>query len=227
MKHIAITFSLFICFCLNCAAQLKERLFSGHVKEQTTHTAIPFASITILSETGKRLVSGMADDQGKFTLSTGEQGKLTIEFSFMAYRKVSMNIEAAKNKADLGTILMEPDTKMLNEVSVTAEKAAISLKLDKKVFEVGKDILSQSGSVTELLAGVPSVSVAPGGGVSLRGNSRVLVLINGRRSGLTAGTALEQLPADQVERVEVIANPSAQYDASGSAGIINIVLKKE
>jgi len=226
MKHIAITFSLFFCFCLNSTAQLKARLFSGHVKEQTTHDDIPFVSIAILNEAGKRLASGMADDKGKFTLGTIEQGKLTIEFSFMAYKKVSISIEADKNKADLGTVLMQPDTKMLNEVSVTAEKAAVSLKLDKKVFEVGKDILSQLGSVTELLAGVPSVSVAPGGGISLRGNSSVLVLINGRRSGLTAGTALEQLPADQVERVEVIANPSAQYDASGSAGIINIVLKR-
>ncbi len=226
MKHIAITFTLFICFWLNSTAQLKERSFSGHVKEKTTNTAIPFASVTILNEAGKTLVSGMADDKGKFILGTTQQGKLSIEFSFMAYHKVSVTIEADKHKADLGTVLMEPDAKMLNEVSVMAEKAAVSLKLDKKVFEVGKDILSQSGSVTELLAGVPSVSVAPGGGVSLRGNSSVLVLINGRRSGLTAGTALEQLPADQVERVEVIANPSAQYDASGSAGIINIVLKR-
>ncbi|NII84999.1 TonB-dependent receptor [Pedobacter sp. SG908] len=226
MKHIAITFTLFICFWLNSTAQLKERSFSGHVKEKTTNAAIPFASVTILNEAGKALVSGMADDKGKFTLGTTQQGKLSIEFSFMAYHKVSVTIEADKNKADLGTVLMEPDTRVLNEVSVTAEKAAVSLKLDKKVFEVGKDILSQSGSVTELLAGVPSVSVAPGGGISLRGNSSVLVLINGRRSGLTAGTALEQLPADQVERVEVIANPSAQYDASGSAGIINIVLKR-
>ncbi|MBB6238628.1 outer membrane receptor protein involved in Fe transport [Pedobacter sp. AK013] len=226
MKHIAITFTLFVCFWLNSTAQLKERSFSGHVKEKTTNAAIPFASVTILNEAGKLLVSGIADDKGKFTLGTTQQGKLSIEFSFMAYHKVSVTIEADKNKVDLGTVLMEPDTKMLDEVSVTAEKAAVSLKLDKKVFEVGKDILSQSGSVTELLAGVPSVSVAPGGGISLRGNSSVLVLINGSRSGLTAGTALEQLPADQVERVEVIANPSAQYDASGSAGIINIVLKR-
>jgi len=226
MKHIAITYLLFICFSFNASAQEKERLFSGQVREKTSNEDIPFVTIAILNLQGKPVVLGMADEKGRFSVNTMQQGELVMEFSFMAYRKISRIIDADQNKIDLGTILMEPDPLVLKEVSVTGEKSAVSFTLDKKVFEVGKDILSQSGSVTELLSGVPSVSVAPGGAVSLRGNSSVLVLINGRRSGLTAGTALEQLPADQVDRVEVIANPSSKYDASGSAGIINIVLKK-
>ncbi len=226
MKHIAIIYSLLICLSLNASAQVKERFFSGQLKEKTSNTEIPFVSIAILNPDGKILASAMADDKGKFAIGIAQEGKLTIQFNFMTYRKISLAIEADKNKVDLGTIFMEPDPMILKEVSVTGEKSSLSLKLDKKVFEVGKDILSQSGSATELLAGVPSVSVSADGAVSLRGNSSVLVLINGRRSGLTVGTALEQLPADQVERVEVIANPSSKYDASGSAGIINIVLKK-
>jgi outer membrane receptor protein involved in Fe transport len=121
---------------------------------------------------------------------------------------------------------LPPDTMQLKGVTVTASKPAISLKTDKKIFEAGKDLLSQTGSALELLNGVPAVSVSASGGISLRGNSNVLVLINGRRSGMTAENALEQVPASQVERVEVITNPSSQYDAAGSAGIINIIIKK-
>ncbi len=120
----------------------------------------------------------------------------------------------------------QTDPKQLKEVAITAEKNSLSLKLDRKVFVVDKDVLSQSGTITDLLNIVPSVSVSPTGSISLRGNSNVLVLIDGRRTGLTQGNALEQVPADQVARVEVITNPSSRYDAAGSAGIINIILKK-
>ncbi|MBG6236806.1 outer membrane receptor protein involved in Fe transport [Pedobacter sp. CAN_A7] len=226
MKHIAIIFTLLVCFSANVSAQLKERVFSGQVKEHISNLEIPFVTLSMLNTDGKIVASGMADDKGNFSLGTTQNGKLILELNFMSYRKVSQVVETDKNKLDLGTIFMEPDPMVLKEVSITAAKSAVSLTLDKKIFEVGKDILAQSGSVTELLSGVPSVSVTPGGAVSLRGNSSVLVLINGRRSGLITGAALEQLSADQVERVEVIANPSSKYDASGSAGIINIVLKK-
>lgn len=116
--------------------------------------------------------------------------------------------------------------KTLKEVAVTADKPGISLKLDKKIFIVGKDILSQNGSANDLLNNLPAVTVSPAGVVSLRGNSSVLILINGRKTGLTQSNALEQIPAGQIDRIEVITNPSARYDASGSAGIINIILKK-
>ncbi|WP_316839401.1 TonB-dependent receptor domain-containing protein [Pedobacter gandavensis] len=114
----------------------------------------------------------------------------------------------------------------LKEVSITVDKPGISLKLDKKIFVVGKDLLSQNGSANELLNNLPSVAVSPNGVVSLRGNSSVLILINGRKTGLTQSNALDQIPASQIDRVEVISNPSARYDAAGAAGIINIILKK-
>lgn len=116
--------------------------------------------------------------------------------------------------------------KILNEVAITADKPGLSLKLDKKIFVVGKDILSQNGSANDLLNNLPSVAVSPTGSVSLRGNSNVLILLNGRKTGLTQSNALDQIPAGQIERVEVISNPSARYDAAGAAGIINIILKK-
>lgn len=116
--------------------------------------------------------------------------------------------------------------KTLQEVAITADKPGISLKLDKKIFVVGKDILSQNGSANELLNNLPAVAVSPAGAVSLRGNGNVLILINGRKTGLTQSNALDQIPAGQIDRVEIITNPSARYDAAGAAGIINIILKK-
>ncbi|RBQ09050.1 TonB-dependent receptor domain-containing protein [Pedobacter miscanthi] len=228
MKHFAILFLLSFYSVLFCFAQVPKHTITGQVKERSAKTEIPFVSIIVVDGDGKNLVSGMADEKGKFSLTFSGGNKPTAQFSFMGYTKLTKTLILTEGKTanDLGTVLMEPDVTLLKDVSVTAEKSAISLKLDKKVFEVGKDILSQSGSVSELLSGVPSVSVDPGGAVSLRGNSSVLVLINGRRSGLTAGGALEQVSADQVERVEVITNPSSKYDAAGSAGIINIILKK-
>ncbi|BAV06987.1 Outer membrane receptor proteins, mostly Fe transport [Filimonas lacunae] len=115
---------------------------------------------------------------------------------------------------------------LLPGVVVTGRKNALTLLPDKKVFEVGKDILSQNGSASDVLNGLPSVSVSPQGQVLLRGNPGVTVLINGRRSGLTQGNMLEQLQAAQIERIEVITSPSARYDAAGATGIINIILKK-
>ena len=138
----------------------------------------------------------------------------------ITYAKVASPI------TNLGVIILQPDAKLLNEVTVSGEQPSISLRLDKKVFQVGKDVLSQTGSSLDILNGVPSVSVSPTGAVSLRGNSNVLILIDGRRSGFTQGNALDQLPADQIEKIEVITNPSSRYDAAGSAGIINIILKK-
>ncbi|WP_025142696.1 outer membrane beta-barrel family protein [Pedobacter jeongneungensis] len=228
MKHIVTLLFLSFYTTVLCFAQAPKHTVNGQIKERSTKTEIPFVTLVIVDGQGKNLVSGMADEKGRFSLTFSGANEVTIQFSFMGYAKLTKALILAEGKTttDLGTILMEPDPTLLKEVSVTSEKSAISLKLDKKVFEVGRDILSQSGSVSELLSGVPSVSVDPGGAISLRGNSSVLVLINGRRSGLTAGGALEQVAADQVERVEVITNPSSRYDASGSAGIINIVLKK-
>lgn len=140
---------------------------------------------------------------------------------------------ARQQKSDTASLQLKPDTtqivngkKILPDVVVTGRKNALTLLPDKKVFEAGKDILSQNGSVSDMLNGIPAVSVSAQGQVTLRGNAGVIVLVNGRRSGLTQGNMLEQLQAAQVERIEVITSPSARYDAAGASGIINIILKK-
>ncbi|WP_426485301.1 outer membrane beta-barrel protein [Flavobacterium sp. 2] len=201
---------------------------SGKVQDNTTKESIPYVTISIQDNASKTVAVGVTDDHGMFNFEELPSGKMTISFSYVGYQNYTQALEiiSGKPKIELGMIILHADAVELNAVEVTGQKSSISLKLDKKVFEVGKDVLSQNGSAHDVLNGVPSVTVSPTGGISLRGNSSVLVFINGRQSGLTQSNSLDQIAADQIERVEVITNPSSRYDASGSAGIINIILKK-
>jgi len=201
---------------------------SGKVQDRASGAPVPYTTVNVKDAAEKLVGGGISDDQGAFQLEGIPAGELTIEFRFMGYQTVSqpLVVGAGGGKLNVGTVLLQIDATQLAEVTVTGEKQGVSLQLDKKVFEVSKDLISQSGSANDVLSGVPSVAVNPTGGVSLRGNSNVTVLINGRRSGLTQSNSLDQIPADQIERVEVITNPSSRYDAAGSAGIINVILKK-
>lgn len=208
-------------------AATKGIMVHGLVHEQKAKTPIAYVTVSILDQSAKLITGSITDEKGSFKLEGIPVGNLTIQFSLMGYQTLNKSLQiTANDNINVGTMILVPDPLLLKEIAVVGEKAAISLKLDKKVFETGKDILSQTGSATDLLNSVPSVSVSPTGAISLRGNGNVLVLINGRRSGVVEGNALEQLPADQIERIEVITNPSSRYDAAGSAGIINIILKK-
>ncbi|AHJ97818.1 outer membrane beta-barrel family protein [Hymenobacter swuensis] len=202
------------------------RTLAGKVQDHGSGAPVPFATVNVKDATDKLLTGGISDENGVFRLDGIPAQAVTVEFRFIGYQTLSQALAKGTGRLDVGTVRLMPDATQLGEVTVTGERPAISLQLDKKVFEVGKDVLSQNGSANDVLNGVPSVAVTPAGGVSLRGNPNVTVLVNGRRSGLTQSNALDQIPADQIERVEVITNPSARYDAAGSAGIINIVLKK-
>ncbi|PAM95766.1 TonB-dependent receptor [Flavobacterium sp. IR1] len=201
---------------------------SGKVADKTTKEALPYVTVSVKDNNQKVVVIGVTDDQGVFNLEGLPIGKMSISFSFIGYQNYTRSFEvvSGKPKTELGTIDLVTDAVELNAVEIKGQKPNISLKIDKKVFEVGKDVLSQNGSAHDVLNGVPSVAVSPTGAISLRGNSSVLILVNGRQSGLTQTNALDQIAADQIDRIEVITNPSSRYDASGSAGIINIILKK-
>ncbi len=167
----------------------------GLVHDQQGKNPIAYATVSILDQSSKLIAGSITDEKGAFTLTGIPAGNLTIQFSLMGYQTISKPLQTASNNINLGTITLTTDPLLLKEIAVVGEKSAISLKLDKKVFETGKDILSQTGSATDLLNSVPSVSVSPTGAIDLRGNGNVLVLINGRRSGVVEGNALEQLPA--------------------------------
>lgn len=223
MKQAAII--IFALFSVQYSWAQKAQI-TGIIHDKSA-VPISYVTVTLKESADKAIAAGISDNKGIFRLESIPAGKYTISYSLAGFQTVSRSVEVRSDEViNVGTVILESDTKLLQEVSVTGQRSSISLKLDKKVFEVGKDVLSQSGAVTDLLNVVPSVSVSPGGEISLRGNNNVLVLIDGRRTGLTQGNALEQVPADQVERVEVITNPSSRFDAAGSAGIINIILKK-
>ncbi|MFT4575545.1 MAG: outer membrane receptor protein involved in Fe transport [Polaribacter sp.] len=194
----------------------------------TTNETLPFASV-ILKDSNQKLVEGVVtDENGGFIFTKIAIGSYNLEVQYIGFTSNTRSISISKTnrKVNLNSIQLKEDATTLNEVVVQGETSEVTMKLGKKVFNVGKDLSSQNGSATDVLGNVPSVNVSPTGAVSLRGNTNVQIMINGRRSALTQSQALEQISADVIESVEVITNPSAKYDASGSSGIINIILKK-
>ncbi|WP_430410556.1 TonB-dependent receptor domain-containing protein [Kordia sp.] len=225
MKKIIILL-VYLAVTLASAQQNKQFTITGKVLDKTTQQPLEYATITILdTKTDKVLEGGITNEKGNFSLEIGN-GTYNIKIEFISFKSyLSKNVVIAKDM-NLGTISLEEDLEALSEVEIVAEKSTVELKLDKKVFNVGKDLISQGGTVNDILDNVPSVSVDAGGGVSLRGNGNVRILINGKPSALIANNGLDQIPAENIAKVEVITNPSARYEAQGTAGIINLILKK-
>ncbi|MEM6396547.1 MAG: outer membrane beta-barrel protein [Bacteroidota bacterium] len=186
---------------------------------------LEYATVSAFNEGGELVDGTVTDAGGQFAL-TLEAGTYRLLFEFIGYAEYEQQLEVSESM-DLGTISLVQAGVDLDAVTVTAERSQLSLALDKKVFNVGQDLLSQGGSANQVLEQLPSVDVSVDGVVSLRGSSGVRVLINGRPSALASNNALESIPAESIERVEIITNPSARYEAAGTAGIINIILKKE
>lgn len=200
----------------------------GVVVDKSTSKPLDFATIALYENESKELISGgITNSVGKFTLESASQD-FYVEVSFLGYNTVVINEYEIKGQSVyLKTIMIEPDEELLEDVLVTAEKSQTVFELDKRVFNVGQDLTSSGGSALDVLNNVPSVNVNIEGVVSLRGNSNVQILINGKPSVLASGNTLGSITADMIEKIEVITNPSAKYDAQGTTGIINIVLKKE
>ncbi|MGH1385462.1 TonB-dependent receptor domain-containing protein [Kordia sp.] len=225
MKKIIILF-VYLAFTIANAQQNAEYTVKGKVVDKTTQQVLEYATVTILdAKTNKVLEGGITNRKGNFSLDIAA-GTYNIKVEFISFKSYeSKNVTITKD-LNLGTINLEEDLEALGEVEIIAEKSTVELKLDKKVFNVGKDLLSQGGTVNDILDNVPSVSVDAGGGISLRGSGNVRILINGKPSALVANNGLDQIPAETISKVEVITNPSARYEAQGTAGIINIILKK-
>ncbi len=205
----------------------QDVVIKGSVLEKNSQKPIELASISFLdAETNAIIQETSSDVKGNFEAKI-KSGKYNLHVNFLDYQSVTLKQVQFSEDKNMGKVFLEENiTKVLDEVTVTAEKSSVETKLDKKIFNVGKDLISRGGSASDILNNVPSVSVNATGAVSLRGNSSVRILINGKPSVMTQNNGLEQIPAETIERVEVITNPSAQYDAQGAAGIINIILKK-
>jgi ferric enterobactin receptor len=205
---------------------------SGMLVDSASAKAVEFASVALYSKKSGQAVDGtVADEKGKFELTKVLEGEYKLLFSFIGYgNKTVDNITLAKGQQlDLGTIKLSPNTKTLDEVTVTGQAALIEEKVDRLVYNAEKDIAAKGGDATDILRKVPLLTVDLDGNVSLRGSQNIRVLINNKPSTIIASSvadALKQIPADQIKTVEVITSPSAKYDAEGSGGIINIITKK-
>lgn len=206
-----------------------EPEIKGKVIDIETDGPLEYATVSLFSSQDSTLVTGVITDmKGEFSLKT-KPGKYYVVIQFMGYEPKTININL-KEKVNLGNIVMRPDSALLEEVEVVAEKSTMTMTLDKRVFNVGKDVSSTAGNAIEVLDNIPSVNVDVEGNVSLRGDSGVQILVDGKVSGLAGVStqdALRSLQADMIEKIEVVTNPSVRYDAEGTAGIINIVLKKD
>ena len=204
----------------------------GFLLDSTDSKPVEFATLALINTKTNKPVDGtVADGVGKFTLNKVAVGSYKIVVSFIGYdsKTVFVNITEKNDDRDLGVIKLQQSSKMLSEVTVEGQRALIEERVDRTVYNAEKDASNKGGDATDVLKKVPMLSVDLDGNPSLRGSTSVKVLINNKPSTIMASNiadALRQIPADMIKTVEVITSPSAKYDAEGSAGIINIVTKK-
>lgn len=225
------TISLFFLFCFTSLLVLAQNdvKISGKVLEEGTNYPLEYATISFFSIKENKIVTGgITDIDGVFEVMVPAD-IYNIKVEYISYTTKTYNNKTLDSDINLGTVSLSLDAQALDQVEIIAERTTVEIKLDKKVYNVGSDLTVRGGTVSEVLDNVPSVSVDVEGNVALRGNDDVRILINGKPSGLVglnSTEALRQLPAESIERVEVITSPSARYDAEGTAGIINIILKR-
>lgn len=207
----------------------REVKISGKVIDKETKEPLEYATISFFNKRQNKVVTGgITDVQGNFSVPV-PVGMYDISIEYISFKTITLSDRRLTSKTELGTFEMEIDAQALEAVEVIAERTTVEIKLDKKIYNVGKDLTVRGGTVSDVLDNVPSVSVDVEGNVALRGNDNVRILINGKPSGLVglnSTDALRQLPAESIEKVEVITSPSARYDAEGTAGILNIILRR-
>lgn len=234
MKKIILMFIASLIVSTSIATENNGEIF-GQLKVRSSKASIEYATVSIYTTSGNKMLSGtVTDSLGMFHLENIPfRDNCYLLCSYIGLKDVKLHLTMTKEKKsiDMGTIWMDENSEQLAEVVVSGRRPVFVPKLDKKVFNVGQDIMSSSGSVGDLMQNIPSVEVDMDGGVSLRGNSNVTILINGKPSTMMSSkvrsNTLQQLPASTIDRIEIITNPSAQYKPDGSGGIINIVTKKD
>ena len=203
---------------------------SGTVFDGESDSPLDYATVSIYNADQELVTGTITEADGSFRIEV-QPGTYSIRVEFLGYEPYRIeDVQLSRNEQlDLGRVDVSSSAAQLDEVTVTATRSTMQLALDKRIFNVGSDLVSRGGSATELLDNVPSVQVDVEGNVSLRGSSNVRILINGRPSNLLGsdGAGLRQLPANLIERIEVITNPSARYEAEGTGGIINIILRED
>lgn len=206
----------------------KEFIVSGKITDSENSEPLEYATITILDLKDNNVVTGgLSDETGNFKIST-KKGIYNILIEYMSFKNKTLENINVYNDLSLGEVQLELNYESLGEVEIIAEETSVEIRLDKKIYTVGKDLSVRGGTANDVLDNIPSVSTDLDGNILLRGNDAARILINGKPSRLVGinSTFIKQLPADAIEKVEVITSPSARYEAEGSGGIINIILRK-
>jgi len=232
MKRIAIRqlfIGIFLITNILTAADTKWQI-TGTIVEHQTEELIPYATIALYHKSDNTLVTGtMSNDDGVFIIEKISEGDYYLKFSFMGYKDYSIDfitLNESEQLINIGKIYLEPNMEALTEISLTAKNAAIKSSVDKQVLNVSSNLLATGGTAVDALRLSPSIQIGSDGDVKLRGSTKYIVLINGKPTTLNSEDVLQQTPANNISKIEVITNPSVKYNAEGGAGIINIILKK-
>ncbi len=230
--------------------QIPNMIVKGKLIDSESNDGLSYASISVVTEDSILISGGITDDNGKFKIEinprkmmekirqerkASDKGigmNLYAEITYVGYKikQVTIPFTRENNEVDLKDISLESDATALSEVTVRAEKSSLELKLDKRVFNVGKDLSNKGGTAEEILENIPSIDLDIEGNISLRGSQSVRILIDGKPAsmmGFDGPNAFKQLQGSEIDKVEIITNPSSRYSAEGSSGILNIILKKE
>ena len=208
--------------------QAKEFIISGVISSLESEELLEYATITLLDPNDNNVITGgITDNLGRFSIPA-QAGKYNILIEFISFKNLNLNDINLNEDLNLGKIKLELNYESLGEVEIIAEETSVEIRLDKKIYTVGKDLTVRGGTGTDVLDNIPSVSTDIDGNILLRGNDAARILINGKPSRLVGinSSFIKELPADAIEKVEVITSPSARYEAEGSGGIINIILRK-
>ncbi len=228
---ITLLFLFSILSCTICFPQGNNITVSGIVKSKTGKTALPYVNVVLKQGDSKEFITGtVTNEEGRFSLSNIKSGNYLLEISFVGYTNKTepLYVGILTDFLDVTTIELEEDAETLNEVIVLAKQDEVNAKMDKKTFSLADNISQTGGSVLQAMQNLPGVTVQDGK-VQLRGNDRVTVLVDGKQTALTGfgnQAGLDNIPSSAIEKIEIINNPSAKYDANGNAGIINIIYKK-
>lgn len=230
MRHLKYLLFLFLFTSITFAQGNPERKkvkITGTIIEKTSKQPLEYATITFTNiRNPKAIGGGITNAKGEFEVEISA-GMYNVKAEFISFKATEIKDKKLTEDANIGTIALEEDAQQLNAVNVRAEKSTVEIKLDKKVYNVGQDLMVKGGTVSDVLDNIPSVAVDVEGNVTLRGNDNVKILIDGRPSNaINVSDALRLIPADAIDKVEIITNPSARYEAEGGGGIINILLKK-
>jgi outer membrane receptor for ferrienterochelin and colicins len=209
------------------AKQTKKIKITGNVVEKTSKQPLEYATITLTNiKNPKAIAGGITDNKGQFDIDVNP-GIYNIKIEFISFKAAEINNKSLIENTNLGTVSLVEDATQLDDVVIRAEATTVQIKLDKKVYSVGQDLMVKGGTVSDVLDNIPSVTVDADGTVALRGNENVRILIDGRPSNaINISEALRLIPADAIDKVEVVTNPSARYDSEGGGGLLNIILKK-